>query len=154
MQPQCFENCIGKIRLQGFISTPKVAREDNPIDYLVHILKVALPLYPQFGLEPNVYYIPPIHVPFSFLEMMFGPSAKEAVERYQAERKDEDGRLRGLLALFGCTPRTVERFKIAGGEAIAMNEKGEELVRVPVKEPVFIRPGFDPASGVARLNTP
>ena len=31
----------------------------NPIYYLVKVAKVALPLYPQFGLEPNGYYIPP-----------------------------------------------------------------------------------------------
>jgi nitrate reductase beta subunit len=31
-QPRCFQTCIGKIRNQGFVSTPKEAREDNPID--------------------------------------------------------------------------------------------------------------------------
>ena len=39
MQPQCFVNCIGKIRFAGWISTPEKAREDNPIDYLVHVRK-------------------------------------------------------------------------------------------------------------------
>ncbi len=154
LQPQCFENCIGKIRLQGWVSTPDVARDDNPVDYLVHGLKVALPLFPQFGLEPNVYYIPPVHAPEKFLTMMFGPGAAAAVETYQAARKDPGHPLAGLLALFGCTPRTIERFQVAGGEAVALTAAGEEVVRVPVREPVFVRPAFDAGAGVARLNTP
>ena len=67
MQPQCFVNCIGKIRFAGWISKPENAKADNPIDFLVHVKKVALPLFPQFGLEPNVYYIPPLNVPRDFL---------------------------------------------------------------------------------------
>ncbi len=154
LQPQCFENCIGKIRLQGWISTPDDAREDNPVDWLVHVARVALPLFPQFGLEPNVYYIPPVHVPEKFLTMMFGPGAEHAVRTYQEARRREDHPLRGLLALFGSTPRTIERFRADAREAVAMNEAGEILVRVPVTEPIFVRPGFDAGAGVARLNTP
>jgi nitrate reductase / nitrite oxidoreductase, beta subunit len=75
IQPQCFVNCIGKIRLAGYISKPGEERADNPIDYLVRIRKIALPLFPQFGLEPNVYYIPPIHAPVSFNQQLFGPGA-------------------------------------------------------------------------------
>ena len=66
-QTQCTITCIGKIRLQGFTSAPDKAREDNPLDYLVHVTKIAKPLYPQFDLEPNVYYIPPVHVPPAYL---------------------------------------------------------------------------------------
>ncbi len=154
LQPQCFETCIGKIRLQGWVSTPEHAREDNPLDWLVHVAKVALPLFPQFGLEPNVYYIPPVHVPEKFLVMMFGPGAEHAVRTYQEARADQGHPLRALLALFGCTPRTTERFRADPREAVAMSEAGEELVRVPVTEPIFVRPGFDAAAGVARLNTP
>jgi len=57
-QTQCTISCIGKIRIQGFMSTPDKIDEDNPLDYLVFVKKIALPLYPQFGLEPNTYYIP------------------------------------------------------------------------------------------------
>jgi nitrate reductase / nitrite oxidoreductase, beta subunit len=49
LQPQCFVNCIGKIRMAGSISRPEDANPENPIDYLVHIRKVALPLFPQLG---------------------------------------------------------------------------------------------------------
>lgn len=94
-QTQCTITCIGKIQLQGFISRPDQIREDNPIDYIVHIAKVAKPLYPQFGLEPNAYYIPPVHVPVAYLQQMFGWGVAEAIARYR--RVAEDERLLGAL---------------------------------------------------------
>ncbi len=151
-QPQCFVNCIGKIRLQGFVSTPDRAREDNPVDYLVHVRKIALPLFPQFGLEPNVYYVPPIHVPAAFNRQLFGPGAEAAVEAYRSAR--EDRVLAGLFGLFGSTQFSIERFRVTGDVAIGMNEKGVELVRVPIREPMFVREAMDQARGIARLNTP
>jgi len=67
----CVESCIGKIRMHGFLSTD-TPREDNSLDYIVRIRKLALPLYPQFGTGPNSYYIPPLSVPEKFLTQMFG----------------------------------------------------------------------------------
>jgi nitrate reductase beta subunit len=151
-QPQCFVNCIGKIRLQGFLSPPSQAREDNPIDYLVHVRKLALPLFPQFGLEPNVYYVPPIHVPDAFLSQMFGPGAKAARETYRAGVGDKT--LAGLFTLFGSTPRTVSGFKVQNDVAIGYDDERREIARVPLREPVFIRPAADKKRGVTRHNTP
>ncbi len=151
-QPQCFVNCIGKIRFAGFISTPEQAREDNPIDYLVHVRKIALPLFPQFGLEPNIYYIPPIHVPRPFLRQMFGPGVDRAVELYRQSANDPD--LVGLLSLFGSTPRVVPRWRREGDNMLALEENGAEITRVPLREPIHIREAFDAARGVARVNTP
>src|SRR5574342_111601 len=88
IQPQCFVNCIGKIRFAGWISKPENAKAENPIDFLVHVKKVALPLFPQFGLEPNVYYIPPVNVPRDFLLQMFGPNVDAALETYRNAPKD------------------------------------------------------------------
>lgn len=150
LQPQCFVNCIGKIRFAGFISKPEDAKPENPIDYLVHIRKIALPLFPQFGLEPNVYYIPPVHVPLNFLHQMFGPGADKAVQAYRNSPNDMD--LAGLLSLFGSTELIVPRWKRQGEEVIGMNEKGVELIRVPIREPVQILPGFDAKYGVTRTN--
>jgi len=151
-QPQCFVNCIGKIRFAGYISTPDQAREDNPIDYLVHVRKLALPLFPQFGLEPNVYYIPPIHVPARFLRQMFGPGAERAVETYRGAADDPD--LAGLLCLFGSTQFVVPRWKRQGDVVLGLDENGAELVRVPLREPVHVREAFDAALGVPRSNCP
>jgi nitrate reductase beta subunit len=152
IQPQCFVNCIGKIRLAGWISKPEQARADNPMDYLVHIKKVALPLFPQFGLEPNVYYIPPIHAPVSFNQQLFGPGAGEAMKTYRNAPKDPD--LAGLLCLFGSTEMVVPRFRRQGDIVFGNDEKGQQLVRVPMNEPVHIRPMFDPKNQLVRINCP
>jgi len=151
-QPQCFVSCIGKIRMAGWISKPEAARPENPIDYLVHVRKVALPLFPQFGLEPNVYYIPPIHAPRSFLRQMFGPGADHAVEVYRGAAGDPD--LAGLLALFGSTAQIVPRWRREGEEVVGLAEDGSEIVRVPLREPVYIRAAFDAMYGVQRTNVP
>jgi len=152
LQPQCFVNCIGKIRMAGWISRPENAKPDNPIDYLVHVKKVALPLFPQFGLEPNVYYIPPVHAPASFLRQMFGPGAEEAVETYLHAREDDD--LAGLLGLFGCSDKVMPRWKRTGSSVLGLDEKGNEIVRVPMAEPVHIRAAWDAKQGVVRTNCP
>jgi nitrate reductase beta subunit len=152
LQPQCFVNCIGKIRLAGWVSQPSQARAENPIDYLVHIRKVALPLFPQFGLEPNVYYIPPIHVPPAFLRQMFGPGADQAVSVYRSAAKDPD--LAGLLCLFGSTEALVSRWRREGETVTGVDEKGAVVVRVPLREPVHVRPAYDPRLQVIRTNSP
>ena len=151
-QPQCFVNCIGKIRFAGFISRPEEAREDNPIDYLVHVRKVALPLFPQWGLEPNVYYVPPIHVPLPFLRQMFGPGVDKAIETYRNAADDPD--LTALLTLFGSTQRIVPRWQRQGHNVLGFDDSGDEIIRVPMREPVHIRQAFDSAHGVVRTNVP
>src|SRR3989304_5869102 len=55
-QPRCVQTCIGKIRLQGFLSKP-----DSPQDYKNYHDKAykhfrTMPSRPHIGLEPNVYY--------------------------------------------------------------------------------------------------
>jgi nitrate reductase beta subunit len=152
ISPQCFENCIGKIRVAGTISTPDDAREDNPIDYLVHVRKIALPLFPQFGLEPNVYYIPPVHVPQNYLAQMFGPGVGRAIKAYRGAKDDPD--LAGLLALFGSTEAVVHRWRRSEETVLGFDESGKELVRVPTREPLHVLQGYDPKYGVVRHNCP
>ena len=152
LQPQCFVNCIGKIRMAGYISKPEQARPDNPIDYLVHVRKIALPLYPQYGLEPNVYYIPPIHVPPAFLRQMFGPGVDAAIAAYRNAPNDPD--LAGLLSLFGATESVMTRWVRRGDEVAGVDDRGTTLVRVPMREPVHVRAGFDKVYQVMRSNCP
>jgi nitrate reductase beta subunit len=152
IQPQCFVNCIGKIRLAGTLSRPDQAQADNPIDFLVHVKKVALPLFPQYGLEPNVYYIPPIHAPLAFNEQLFGPGAAGAVKAYRNAPADMD--LAGLLCLFGSTESVVVRWKRQGETVSGHDEKGAELIRVPMREPIYVRPGIDPVLQIIRTNCP
>ncbi|MFO0558578.1 MAG: 4Fe-4S dicluster domain-containing protein [Polyangiales bacterium] len=148
---QCFAACIGKVRLQGWISAPNEVREDNPVDYLVHVRKMALPYMPQLGLEPNMYYVPPVHVPDAFLVQMFGPNAPHAVAQYRNAK--EDPVLRGLFALFGSTDKIISKFSVQNDVAIAFDEGGHEIVRVPSKEPLIIRPQTDRLYQIRRQNS-
>ncbi|HXV76125.1 MAG TPA: 4Fe-4S dicluster domain-containing protein, partial [Candidatus Polarisedimenticolaceae bacterium] len=152
LQPQCFENCIGKIRLAGWISPPERSRPDNPIDYLVHERKLALPLFPQLGLEPNVYYIPPTHVPRHYLRMMFGPGVDHAIETYR--RIPDDADLDGLLKLFGSSARVLPRWKREGDRVLGLDDSGNELARVPLREPLKVLQAYDVRHGVTRTNCP
>lgn len=153
-QTQCVVNCIGKIRLFGFKSNYDQPREDNPLDYLIHIKKIALPLYPQFGLEPNVYYIPPVNVPEQFNKQLFGAGAKKAVETYRQAYRDP--KLIGILMLMGSTDKIIHTFKVQGdiesGIAIGYNEDGTEIIRVPIKEPIIIRNKYDEQRDVHRIS--
>lgn len=151
-QPRCVQTCIGKIRMQGFLSKPGEAKADNPVDQIVHIKKIALPLYPQYGTEPNVYYIPPIHVPKDFLHQMFGPGVDEAVEMYKNLKNDKD--LLAAFLLFGNSPKTIHHYKREGDFTVGYNEKGEVVTKVPMTEPVYVRPYDDKDHGTFRHNTP
>jgi len=149
-QTQCTITCIGKIRLQGFISAPDKVREDNPLDYLVFVKKIAKPLYPQFGLEPNVYYIPPVHVPPAYLYQMFGWGVEEAIATYR--KVSDDPKLLGALLLFGSTPEIIHHYKVEGSHAVGYDEKGAEIVRVPISEPIHIRAAYDERYQTYRTN--
>ncbi len=156
-QTQCVINCIGKIRMSGFKNRWDQAKEDNPLDYLIHIKKIALPLYPQFGLEPNVYYIPPINVPNEFNKQLFGPGAENAVKLYKKAKDDK--KLIGLLMLFGSTDKIVNKFKVESknsggieGFCTGFNEDGKEIAKVPLKEPIVIREEYDDQRDVHRLS--
>ena len=120
----------------------------------MHIKKVALPLYPQFGLEPNVYYIPPVNVPENFNKQLFGPRAKQAVDTYR--ESFDDKKFIAALVLMGCTDKIIHTFTAKGslekGEAIGYDDKGGEIVRVPLKEPIIIRKGFDEKRDVYRAS--
>ncbi|MCS7275945.1 MAG: dehydrogenase [Dehalococcoidia bacterium] len=153
IQPRCMRNCIGKIRTFGFVNTPDKADPENPVDFLVHVRKVALPLLPQLGLEPNVYYIPPVHVGnLDFLRMLFGPGVDNAIAAYRRAMAGEDPELVGVLMLAVSTDRIVHRFRVRDGYAYGYGEDGSELVRVPLKEPVTVRQFYDSLVGAYRYN--
>ena len=147
----CVESCIGKIRLHGFLTTDAPPRENNPLDYIVKIRHLALPSYPQFGTGPNVFYIPPVHVPDPFLEQIFGPGVEEAKKLYRNLK--DDRQLLGALMLFGASPRIIDRFEVQGDEAVGWDVDGVECVRVPFTEPTYFRKHLDEQHGAYRQNT-
>lgn len=158
METRCMTTCVGKIRLQGLVRVDSTGRwvEDrqNPIYFLVQVEKVALPLYPQFGTQPNVYYIPPRWVPRPYLRQMFGPGVDEAIERYTNPSRE----LLAVLQLFRATQRIIFSYRIEPGPkvgevrlngsvrelyndtVIGYGRDGKEVVRVTVEEPVYDRP--------------
>lgn len=162
IETRCMSVCVGKIRMQGLVRVNQDGSwrkdPDHPLYYLVHEEKVALPLYPQFGTQPNGYYIPPRWVPVSYLKQMFGPGVETAVERYVAPSR----RLLAVLQLFRATRTILGRFKVEEGPKIAEAEvtlpngkkktqaiyndtvigydmKGREAVRITVEEPIYVR---------------
>ncbi len=150
---RCMRTCIGRIRTFGYVSTPDKADPENPVDFLVHVRKVALPLLPQLGLEPNIYYIPPIHVAdMRFLKMLFGPGAPTAIETYKRAMRGEDVELLGVLELNVASDRIVRKFKVEGETVIGWDVDGNEVARIPIKEPQVVRPEFDPSIQVYRYN--
>jgi DMSO reductase family type II enzyme iron-sulfur subunit len=93
--PACARQCPGRLRFVGFLEDL-----DGPIHKLVHQWKVALPLHPEFGTEPNVFYVPPIlpasfdaegrfseepRVPTEYLRYLFGPEVDQALITIDAE---------------------------------------------------------------------
>jgi nitrate reductase beta subunit len=151
-QPMCVQNCIGKIRIMGFVTPPWRARADNPVDFLVHKAGLALPYYPQLGLEPNIYYIPPVHADRAYLRQMFGPLVDRAIANYH--RVKDDLVAQGLLVLMGSTDRILHSFRVEDGQAIGFGEDGAEIVRVPVTEPLHERAAWNEQLQAVRTNTP
>ncbi len=158
METRCMAACVGKIRLQGLVKIGEdggwVEDRSNPLYYLVKVEKVALPLYPQFGTEPNGYYIPPRWVPRSYLRQMFGPGVDEAVEKYSHPSRE----LLAVLQLFRATQTIIFKYEIIEGKkvfestiagkkwemyndtVIGYDKHGKEVARVAVEEPKFERP--------------
>jgi len=158
METRCMAACVGKIRMQGLVQIGDDGKwkEDryNPLYYLIKVEKVALPLYPQFGTEPNGYYIPPRWVPRPYLRQMFGPGVEEAIDKYTLPSRE----LLAVLQLFRATQKIIYRYEIIEGQkvfertingkkwsiyndtVIGFGKGGKEVARVTVEEPKFVRP--------------
>ena len=131
----------------------------NPLYFLIRERRVALPLYPQFGTEPNGFYIPPRWVPRGYLHQMFGPGVDHALEQYSCP----DRELLAVLQLFRTQRQILFRFAIERGPKVAeipvmlpsgrekvqeiyndtvigFNKFDKEVVRITIEEPTFERP--------------
>ncbi|MDP6979004.1 MAG: respiratory nitrate reductase subunit beta [Myxococcota bacterium] len=107
--PACARQCPGRMRHVGFLDD-----EQSSVHKLVRKFKVALPLHPEFGTQPNVYYIPPFappplnedgsanrngsRIPLDYLRGLFGKRVDEALATIEAEiQKRRDGEKSELL---------------------------------------------------------
>jgi nitrate reductase / nitrite oxidoreductase, beta subunit len=163
IETRCMAACVGKIRLQGMVEMTADGMwkedEENPLYTIVHKEVVALPLYPQFGTEPNIYYIPPRWVPRQYLIQMFGPGVDIAIDRYIYPTRE----LLGIMQLFRAQREIIYKYELKKGPklyerevtltggivktlevfndtVIGYNKKGKECVRVNVEEPFYERP--------------
>lgn len=163
VETRCMSVCVGKIRLQGLVKIGDdgkwAADPDNPMNFLIRERQVALPLYPQFGTEPNGFYIPPRWVSRGYLHQMFGPGVDRAIAQYSCP----DRELLAVMQLFRAQRQILFKFKIEKGPKIAevpvrmpdgktkvqqlfndtimgYNKFGKEVVRVTVEEPIHQRP--------------
>ncbi len=94
--PACVRQCPGRAVWFGFMDD-----EDGPVHKLINKYEVALPLHPEYGTVPNVFYIPPIgparlqddgsfdentpRIPTEYLESMFGPKVRTALDTLSGE---------------------------------------------------------------------
>ena len=108
--PACARQCPGRLRFVGFLDD-----RQGPMWKLAMEWKVALPLHPEFGIGPNVYYVPPLsppaldaqgretgapRIPLAYLESLFGPGVGPALATLESERgKRRQGRPSALMDL-------------------------------------------------------
>jgi ethylbenzene hydroxylase subunit beta/complex iron-sulfur molybdoenzyme family reductase subunit beta len=87
----CARQCPGRVRFVGYRDDQKA-----PIYQLVDVWKAAIPLHPDFGTDPNVFYVPPLapprfdengeldpsqpRIPDEYLISLFGPVVLETLE--------------------------------------------------------------------------
>lgn len=112
--PACARQCPGRLRFVGFLDD-----EAGPIHKLVKQWKVAIPLHPEWGLEPNVFYVPPLspevldhhgnptgeeRIPLAYLESLFGPTVRHALsvlrEQRAHKKRGESSELMDLLIAY------------------------------------------------------
>jgi nitrate reductase beta subunit len=158
METRCMAACPGQIRLQGLVHMEDDGTwthdPANPLYYLIREEQIALPLYPQFGTSPNVYYIPPRWVPRPYLRQMFGPGVDAALAAYQRPSR----RAQAVLQLFRVAQSIIFSFEVIEGEkvdeinvngealeifndtVVGFGKDGNEIVRVTVLEPQYERP--------------
>lgn len=107
----CNRQCPGRTRAFGYLDD-----EDSQVHKLVKKHAAALPLHPEYGTEPNVYYIPPIstlafdddgeltderRIPDDVLEHYFGADVHRVLDLLKSEREKrrngEESELMDLL---------------------------------------------------------
>ena len=99
LPPACAQQCVGRIRFVGFLDDL-----DSQVHKLVNVYKVAIGLRPDYGTQPNVYYVPPTESPAKFdaegriiegstrlpieeLEKLFGSEVHHAIKTLKDEMK-------------------------------------------------------------------
>jgi len=106
--PACNRQCPGRARHYGYLDDPR-----GSVCKLVKEWQVALPLHPEYGTKPNVFYVPPLsprafdkqgrvthdmRIPKLILEHLFGPGVHAALDTILSEiRKRKAGEKSELI---------------------------------------------------------
>ncbi len=113
--PACVRQCPGRAAFIGFLDD-----DASVVAKLVRKWKVALPLHPEAGTWPNVFYVPPLapaplradwsiddggaRIPPAYLESLFGPEVGGALDVLRTEldhkRRGDGSELMDLLILY------------------------------------------------------
>ncbi|MCF6172627.1 MAG: 4Fe-4S binding protein [Campylobacteraceae bacterium] len=110
LPPLCASDCSGRARFVGYLDDT-----DGQVYKLVKQYKVALPLRADFGVEPNVYYIPPFLSPQKLdkkgemiensdrvlmdeLVKLFGEEVYDTIKRLKSEKESKNSELLDMLA--------------------------------------------------------
>jgi complex iron-sulfur molybdoenzyme family reductase subunit beta len=113
--PVCAKSCPARAMYFGYLDDP-----DSYVSKLVNEYKVALPLRPDFGTGPNVYYVPPFSrplqigegnkpldetdIPIELLRQYFGPGTDEALDTLKQHREmarnGEESELMDMLIIY------------------------------------------------------
>ena len=120
----CAAQCPGRLRFVGLLDDP-----ESPVHKLVLVHRAALPLFPEKGTQPNVFYVPPFNppkrgnydksiledsrLPLDYLIYLFGPEVRDVITRLEAELKTAQagGRSELLQLLIGRDAETRYRIK-------------------------------------------
>lgn len=109
--PACARQCPGRLRHVGFLDD-----ESSSVHKLVRKWKVAVPLHPEYGTAPNVFYVPPTNpkrlaadgrldqsaprIPAAYLRSLFGQAGLDALAIVEEEmQKVRDGGTSELIDL-------------------------------------------------------
>jgi DMSO reductase family type II enzyme iron-sulfur subunit len=113
--PACARQCPGRMVFVGYLDD-----KNGPVYKLVNEWQVALPLHPEYGTVPNVFYIPPLapyrlnddgsvdestpRIPTEYLERLFGSRVSKALDTLKAEmdktRRKEKSELMDTLIVY------------------------------------------------------
>lgn len=122
--PACMLQCVGRVRFVSYRDD-----KEGPVYKLVDQWKVAVPLHAEYGTEPNVFYVPPIHttpptfeddgglsdtprIPIEYLESLFGPTVRSALDVLAEEMKKRRAGHPSELTETLIGYRTEDRFRL------------------------------------------
>ncbi len=113
--PACVRQCPGRVRHFGYLDD-----QESDVYKLVETWKVAIPLHPEFGTQPNVYYVPPLapprfdengdideenpRIPMEYLRSLFGSEVDRALavlkQEMEKTRSGERSELMDILIAY------------------------------------------------------